>query len=203
MRYALVAVALAGCTGLTHRMRRDSPGDVDLDTPFRPEWGDPAAYQEATDPGEHALAVAPGFGFGFGTGRRPEVGIDCETYEVAAQLHLGHGERDHSGGDGDFGYPMKSWGGTIGWAIAQMPEACTGGSTVRGPVYVEATRQWYLLTASAGLAVYPTPDDVDAGAQLTLSAVIWTMRFRYMQDSGFEAFFGYQLFLPASVTWSR
>jgi hypothetical protein len=199
----LALLALAGCAGLTHRVRRDSPGDVDLDTPYRPEWGDPSAYQEAGDPGEHALAVAPGVGFGFGAGRAPERGLDCETFELDAQLYLGHGERSASGGEDDFGYPWKSWGGTLGWAIAQVQESCTGGTTVRGPIYLEATRQWYLLTASAGLAVYPTPGDVDAGAQLTLSAAIWTMRFRYMQDSGFEAFFGYQLFLPASVTWSR
>lgn len=106
-----------------------------------------------------------------------------------------------------FGYPTSAWGASIGWAFLQQSED----ATVMGPVYVEATRHVWFLSAGAGVAVYPTPGElaggraagVDAGGQVTLGGWPYMLRMRYMQDSGFEIAGVIQLELPLSLTWSR
>jgi hypothetical protein len=206
-----LVVAQAGCNagGLRHHSTRNAPGNVvALDQPMPGERGDPAAYVPPTDPGENLLGVAPGAWIHFGSGRVPPEGVDAVSIEAGVQVQLAFGERSETGDKGAIGFPLNSWGATLGWAFVQsngdLPAAI-------GPVFAEATRTWYLVQAAAGIAVYPTPgevvggraDGVDVGAQLTLTAAIFSVRLRYVQDSGFEAFAGYQLVLPSSVSWSR
>jgi hypothetical protein len=212
VKAALAAlVVLAGCNagGLRYHSTRNAPGNVvDLDQPMPGERGDPSAYVEPRDPGEHQLGVAPGAWFHFGAGRNPAPGIDDVNMEIGMQVQLAFGERDETGKKGALGFPLNSWGAALGWGFVQ-----TNGDApaTMGPVSVEATRTWYLVQAAAGVAVYPTPGEgegdqeggVDVGGQITLTAAVWSVRVRYVQDSGFEFFGGYQLMLPSSITWSR
>ena len=208
---AWAALVLAGCNagGLRHHSTRNAPGNVvDLDRPMPGERGEPQAYVEPTDPGEHQLGIAPGAWLHFGTGRVPPEGVDAVSIEAGVQVQLAFGERDRTGNKGAVGFPLDSWGATFGWAFVQ-----TNGDlpATIGPVFVEATRTFYLFQASAGVAVYPTPgevvggraDGVDVGGQITLTAAVWSLRLRYVKDSGFEFFGGYQMMLPSSITWSR
>lgn len=206
---ALLLVAGCNAGGLRHHSTRNAPGNVDaLEAPMPGERGDPAAYVEPIDPGEHQLGVAPGAWMHFGAGRNPAPGIDDANIEFGLQVQLAFGERDETADRGAIGFPLDSWGATLGWAIVQ-----TNGEdpATIGPVFVEAARTWYLFQASAGVAVYPTPeqsttgqhDGVDVGGQVTLTAAIFSVRLRYVQDSGWEGFAGYQVMLPSSITWSR
>lgn len=213
MRRAIAAAALllAGCPagGLRHHSTRNAPGDVvDLDQPMPGERGEPAAYVEPTDPGEHQLGIAPGAWLHFGTGRVAPEGVDDTSIEAGIQVQLAFGERRETGDKGAVGFPLNSWGATLGWAFVQSNGDLPA---TMGPIFVEATRTWYLVQAAAGVAVYPTPGEVvggreegvDVGGQITLTAAVVSIRMRYVQDSGFEVFGGYQLMLPSSITWSR
>jgi len=206
----LLALLAGGCPGLRHHSTHNAPGNVvDLDQPLPGERGDPAAYQEPEDPGEHQLGIAPGAWFHLGTGRVPPEGVtDAVSIEAGVQVQLAFGERDRTAPRGAVGFPLDSWGATLGWSFVQKNGELP--ATI-GPVFAEATRTFYLVQASAGVAVYPTPGEViggraegvDVGGQLSLQAAVFSVRMRYMQDSGFEVFAGYQLMLPASITWSR
>jgi hypothetical protein len=203
VKRALALVALAGCAhGLRYHSARNAPGHVDLSAPLPHEAGNPDMFEAPTDPGENQLGIMPAFWFMPGSGRIPH-GSDT-TLEAGASLTLAFGERDFTGSRGSLGFPLDSWGATIGWAFVQTdPDASGPDASVMGPVSVEATRVWYLFSASAGVAFYPTPGNVDVGAQVTLQASIFALRMRYVQDSGFEIFGGYELPIPASITWSR
>ncbi len=209
MRRAWLAVVIvvAGCPGFKKHNNRNAPGVVDIDTPpVTPERGDPAMYEVPADPGEHHLGVAPAIFIGPGLGRLGDLGATDSTLEVGGQVHLSFGESATSGGKNAFDYPWSAWGLSLGWGLQ------TNGSrpTIAAPVYVEATRHFYLASASAGLAVYPTAGNVyqdiggvDLGAQLTIAFWPYMVRFRYMQDTGFEVFGVVQFEVPASVTWSK
>ncbi len=213
MRYALVIVCVAGCGGgMKHHASRNAPGIVDIDAPIARETGDPQFYEVPADPGEHAVGLAPGLGVGMGVGRLS----NDFTVELSVQMHISYGERESSLGRGAVGYPWSNWGATIGWGVFQVtedddPDTYMGDDYSLGPIYAELTRQWFLLSASAGLAIYPTPglvaggraEGVDAGAQISFMAEPLGLRFRYMADSGFEAYFGYQFEIPTSITWSK
>jgi hypothetical protein len=203
MKHLALLVLLAGCPGLRHHSTRNAPGHVDIDTPYAPERGQPDVHEAPRDPGENQLGIMPSFWFMPGMGRTELTGDDV-TLELGASVSMAFGERQHTGNKGAIGFPFVSWGATLAWAIVQTnPDGSGEDATVMGPVSVEATRFWYLLRASAGIAFYPTPGDVDAGAQVTLQAAVFALRMRYIQDSGFEIFGGYELPLPASITWSK
>ena len=55
--------------------------------------------------------------------------------------------------------------------------------------------------AGLGAAVYP--DDGNAGVQATLAARPYGLRFRYMNQTGFEFLGAIQLELPRAFAWSR
>ncbi len=192
MKRALVALACAGCFhATTHAM-----GNVDLGTPMPLERGDPAAYEPPRDPGEHVLGVAPALWFMGGSGRHD---VPDGELEIGGSLSLAFSERDTSATRGELAFPFDSWGATVGWGFVQ-----TGGDVTEvGPVSIEATRFWYGTAVSAGAAIYPTAGHLDAGAQVSLEALCYALRLRYLQDSGFEIFGGYELTLPGSITWSR
>jgi hypothetical protein len=192
---------LAGCAGFRHHSPRNAPGIIDVDTPAPGERGDPKAYVWATDPGENQLGIMPAFWFMPGAGRVENT--NDATLELGAQVTFAFGERDSTGSKGAIGFPLDSWGATIGWAFVQIMPDTVDDTTIRGPVSIEATRVWYLVAASAGVCFYPTPGNMDVGGQITLSAAIFALRMRYVQDSGFEIFGGYEVPLPASITWSR
>ena len=209
-RAVALLLLLGACNagGLRYHATRNAPGNVELEVPMPGERGEPSDYVPPTDPGEHQLGVAPGAWIHFGTGRVPAEGADDVNVEGGIQVQLAFGERSETGDKGAIGFPFNSWGATLGWAFIQSR---VDASPIMGPIFVEGTRTWYLFQAAAGVAVYPTPGEVaggaeegvDVGGQLTLTAAIFSVRLRYMQDSGFEAFAGYQLMLPSSITWSR
>jgi hypothetical protein len=192
---------LAGCPGLRHHSPQNAMGVSDLDTPFRGERGDPAAHEPPQDPGENQLGIAPGLFFGAGSGRTSD--STGAALAVGAQVHLAFGERDRTGHRGEIGFPFDAWGASLGWEIVQAHPDSPSIPSEMGPVYVEATRNYYFVSAGAGVAVYPTAGDVDVGGQVTLQAAVFALRMRYMEDTGFEIFGGYQAYLPASITWSR
>jgi hypothetical protein len=199
----LLVVVLGGCpAGLRYHSTHNAPGDADLDTPITGERGDPAVYEEPDDPGENQLGIMPAFWFMPGAGRIAHP--SDATLEVGGSVTLAFGERDTTASKGALGFPFDSWGVTFGWAFVQTdPDASGPNASVGGPVSIEATRIWYIVSASAGVAFYPTPGDMDVGAQVSLQAAIFALRMRYVQDSGFEIFGGYEIPIPASITWSR
>jgi hypothetical protein len=203
VKRAALLLVLAGCpAGLRHHSTHNAPGNVTLEAPMPGERGDPAAYTEPSDPGEHQLGLMPSFWFMPGAGRVSHP--SDATLEFGGSLTLAFGERDRTGDRGAIGFPFDSWGVTLGWAFIQTdPDASGADASVGGPVFVEATRIWYFLSASAGVAFYPTAGDLDLGGQISLKAAIFALRMRYIQDSGFEFFGGYELSIPASFTWSR
>ena len=208
---AVAAAALtAGCPGLVKHSTRNPHGNVDLVAPTRLTM-DPT-QEVPEDPGEHRVGIAPGIVATPGLGRMGGNG----AFELGVQLHLSFADAESSGGRDAMGYPMKAWGATLGWGIAQFGFGDgTGGTdtpTVMGPLQLGVTyHTLYAFGGSAGLVLYPTPGKVgdgseggvDPGAQLTIQAGVFTGRVRYVRDSGFEIFGGYVLELPASLTWSR
>lgn len=212
MRFVAV-IALAACgPGLKHHSSRNAPGIVDIDAPPAQENADPAWYEVPRDPGEHAVGIAPGMGVQFGAGR---ISSDF-TVEMTAQLHVSYAPRESSLGRGAVGYPWDSWGATLGWGIFQVtedddPNTFMDDEYYFGPIFAEVTRQWLFFSASAGLVLYPTPGEVasgraegvDAGGQISLMAMPFGVRARYVADTGFEIFAGYQFEIPYAVTWSR
>lgn len=202
-RALVAALALTGCPGLRHHGVRNAPGNVELDLPLPGETGDPAAYQEPDDPGEHRMGIAPGFFVGPATGRRDDRG----GVELGLQLHLSFQDTASSSGRDAWGYPLDAWGASVGWAFGQSQ---SGQPTTTGPVYAEVTRHIWFFSVGGGVAVYPTPGEVsdgvggiDAGAQLTLGVWPYMLRMRYMQDTGFEIAGVLQIEVPLSVTHSR
>jgi len=203
----VILVVLAGCPGLKRHDIRNAHGVIDIDAPpSQLQRGDPAYHEPPADPGEHHLGIAPGFFVGPGTGRIDTAESDASV-EAGVQLHLSYGESDTSVGRDGFGYPWTAWGVSIGWGF----QAHAGHGTIAAPVYLEATRHFYIASASAGIAVYPTAgkvagglaEGVDLGGQVTLGFWPYMLRMRYMQDTGFELFGVVQLELPTSITWSR
>lgn len=220
MRRALLAaaiVALAGCPGLKRHSLRNAPGKLDIQVPPARLTMDPQ-QDIPEDPGVNQLGIAPGLSVMPGIGRMYGDGNREGSLELGVKVHVAFGESADSGGKGALGFPRDGWGATLGWGIAQFgfsdtsfPEQA-GTPTVMGPITLEATRHWfYMLNVSGGLVLYPTPGavgdgserGVDAGGQLSAGAGPFAIKMRYVQDSGFEIFGGYQLYLPAALTWSR
>ncbi len=211
-----IAVLLTGCPGLKRHSVRNAPGIVELDTPparltLEPQQDPPG------DPGIHQLGLAPGFWVMPGFGRMYGGPFKDSALEMGVQLHVSFGEDRRSGGKSALGYPMKGWGATLGWGIVQFGlediyDSRPPAPTVMGPITLEATRHYfYAMGISAGLVLYPTPGavgdtavgGVDVGGQISVFASVFAMRMRYVEDSGFEFFGGYQVWLPSSLTWSR
>ena len=91
MKRLVLLALLAGCPGLRHHSPQNAMGVTDLDTPFRGERGDPAAYEPPQDPGENQLGIAPGLFFGVGSGRTAD--SSGAALAVGGQVHLAFGER--------------------------------------------------------------------------------------------------------------
>ncbi len=197
---AALLLTLAGCPSLVQHSTRHAPGRVDLSQPPAREVGDPAAYDAPADPGENRVAILPGASWGMGGGR-----TGGGAGEVAVQLRFTFPEaRDRSLGKDEFPAPWAAWGGTVGWAIAQLPLdriEHPSHRTVGGPIYAEVNRTWLYATIGLGAAVYPSNPEV--GPQISATAAIYMVRARYLPQSGFEIFGGFQLELPTVWTWSR
>lgn len=192
---ALAATAAAACTKTRYTSDVNAPGVVTLAPPPR-ENGDPALYVPPADPGERELYLGTGVVFGPGTGRRPMRGSDDTNVELGFFARIAFETLARSHRKDDLPWPEDNWVLNLGWAPLQ-----TGADDDIGPAHVELERTFYLLSAGAGIAVYP--DDGNAGPQVTLAAKPYGVRFRYMAQTGWEVWGAFQLELPAAFTWSR
>lgn len=192
---ALAAGALGACTGLRHHSDANAPGKVTLAPPPR-ENGDPALYVEPDDPGEHELYVAPGVVFGPGAGRDPGNSDTDADVELGFYLRFAYEAHAKSHRSRDLPWPERNWALNVGWSPLQ-----TGRDDGIGPAHAEVERTFYLLSAGAGVAVYP--DDGNAGPQVTLACKPYGLRMRYMVETGFEIWAAFQVELPTAFTWSR
>ena len=93
-------------------------------------------------------------------------------------------------------FPLHGWSWVVGWSPLQAED-----DVDLGPVYAEVERNFFILSAGLGAAVYP--DDGNAGVQATLAARPYGLRFRYMNQTGFEFLVAIQLELPRGFAWSR
>jgi len=197
-RSVILLILCAGCPNLVARSPRNAPGHVDLAKPPAHEIGDPASFEDATDPGEHRAMILPGGFVGIGQGRR------TGAVELGAQLRWTFAEDfGESSKDDEFPYVWSAWGAAVGWGIVQFPddETDTMQHAIGGPLFAEVNRTWSVCGVGAGPAVYPF--DPEVGAQLTAWAGLFSGRVRYMEHSGFEIYFAYQLELPTVWTWSK
>jgi hypothetical protein len=197
VKRALVLVACAGCPSLTMRSPRNAPGHVDLATPPAHEAGDPAAYEEAKDPGEERAMILPGVFAGFGQGRR------SGATELGAQLRFTFAESyDESSKLDELPFVWSAWGAAFGWGIVQLDnDTATTRPAIGGPLYAELDHTWSVCGVGAGAAVYPR--DVAAGPQVSAWAGPFALRARYLPASGFEIYAGYVLELPTVWVWSK
>ena len=199
---AIVALMMcAACPGTRYRSDINAPGIVHLEAPLPRENGDPALYLEPEDPGEHELYVGPAVVLGPGTGRTNDP--DHAEFEADLQVRVAYQELETSHRAKDFPFPKKGgWAMTLGWAPIQTDHATDGsleGKT--GPVYLEVERFWTVFSAGLGPVAYGGP--WDGGVQLTLSAMPYGFRMRYLADGGFEFMAAFRLELPAAFNWSR
>lgn len=196
-RIAIWLLACAGCPNLAVHSPRSAPGHVDLATPPAHEVGDPAAFDDAKDPGEHRAMILPGAFALFGHGRR------VDATELGVQLRFTFAEDyDESSKEDELPFVWSAWGAAFGAGLVQIPSNDTSMSrTIGGAFYGEIDRTWSVFGVGAGAAIYPV--DAEVGPQLTAWAGVFAVRARYLPHSGYEVYGGYQLELPTTWTWSR
>ena len=204
---ALALLALAGCPTLRYRSTHNAPGIVHLEAPPPGENGDPDRYLEPEDPGEREVYVGTGVVLGPATGRE-RAGYDPVDFELAVQVRLAYSELETSHRARDVPFPRPGWAMTLGWVPVQAAyrtPAPGGGDRdldhFLGPLYGEVQRQWYPFTGGLGVAYYP--DGRVLGVQGTITASIYGLRLRYLDDGELEVLGAFTLELPAAFNWSR
>jgi hypothetical protein len=195
-----VAAALCGCPKTRLRSDVNAPGIVHLEAPPPRENGDPALYIEAEDPGENELYIGPAVVLGPASGRGGGNGHDTE-FEASLQVRLAYTALRASHRAKDVPIPRSGFALTLGWSPIQTAHTAGELEANGGPVYLEVER--YFFIASAGLGVVAYPGDWDGGVQLTLSAMPYGIRLRYLVDGGFEVLGAFRLELPTAINWSR
>ena len=186
----LFVVALSACDSYARIARTNAPGIVDISTPVVHENGTDDLYEAPAydQPGQDAYIVWLHPAFAGGYIRR----------HGGFELNLGVSIEKDSGGKGDFPLTNTAWGISAGAAILQSHDDVTDGG---GPLWLEVYRRKFIVMVGAGAVIYP--DTRDAGAQITIHAPLTHVRFRYVQDSGFEAMLAWDFNFPFVFSWSR
>ena len=99
---------------------------------------------------------------------------------------------------------QHAWGVTLGTGIVQIatPSGFTENEVdAGGPLHAELYHRRFITMFGAGPVVYP--DTRDVGFQATIRAPLSHLRLRYVQDTGFEVMFGFDLSIPLIFGWSR
>lgn len=192
----IALAALTACTSYAHIARTNAPGVVDISTPYVHETGADDLYEQPAydQPGSDAIVawLHPAFGGGLvrhGAGYELSVGVSIE--------------KDHAdGNDGPFA--RNAWGASVGMGILQghtQPGSTETVTETPGPFWIEAYRRRFIVTYGAGAVVYP--DTRDVGVQITVHAPLTHIRARWVQTSGFEVMFAWDLNFPLVFGWSR
>lgn len=192
----LALAALTACSTYARVAHTNAPGVVDLAAPPAHENGtddyyEPPAYEQ---PGSQSYIgwITPSFGGGWlrhGSGMAVSVAVSVEK---------------DRGGSMDVPVAKNAWGGTVGMDLVQFRSEQGQDAMVTntaGPFWLEAYRRKFIVTMGAGPVVYP--DSHDAGVQITVKVPLVSVRARWVQSSGFEAMFSYELPLPVVFGWSR
>jgi hypothetical protein len=188
-------VAAPACDSYARIARTNAPGVVDISTPIARENGSDELYETPAydQPGSDAYVVwlHPAFGGGLvrsGAGFELGVGVSIEK---------------DSNGKGSFPLTNTAWGASLAMGIVQFrnPSGSSMTTTESGPLSLEAYYRKFVVMFAAGAVVYP--DTRDAGAQVTIHAPISHVRFRYVQNSGFEVMLAYDFNFPLVFGWSR
>ncbi len=203
-RLVLVAAALVvlgGCPKTRYRSDVNAPGIVHLEAPPPRENGDPAVYVEPEDPGEHELYIGPAVVLGPGSGRTSD--SQHAEFEADLQVRVAYQTLETSHRSKDIPFPKQAgWAMTLGWSPIQTDHRPDDTIEVNtGPLYVEVERYWMVFSAGLGAVTYV--DEWDGGVQLTLTAMPYGFRMRYLADGGFEFMGAFRLELPTSINWSR
>lgn len=193
---ALAGLALAGCYEYARVSMRNAPGVTDLSKPPERENGDPDKLEPATTPGAQTLTVIAMPSLMLGAGRRP---IDnAPTVEPGLELRF---ER-YTGREGQL-LGARGFAATAGIGFVQ---AAGDQPVIAGPLFLEADYRTVLAKTwpvALGLGPVVYPSEFDAGGQLTVRLPLMAVRVRYLADSGFEFFGGFQVPIPFFFERSR
>lgn len=190
----LALAVLAGCPSYASVSRVNAPGIVDISTPLAPEAGRDDDHElPTTNPGSASTVVWLHPSLGVGVSR---------TRDTIGELAFDVGIERADTPDTD-GIARNAWGVMAGTGIFQLKLAEGVGRDVvfPGPLYAEAFRRKFLVSAGAGVVVYP--DTRDIGVQTTLRGPLMQVRLRYVTGTGFEALFGVDLHIPLIFGRSR
>ncbi|MBZ0234402.1 MAG: hypothetical protein K8M05_18880 [Deltaproteobacteria bacterium] len=184
-----------------YRSDVNAPGIVHLEAPPPRENGDPSRYVEPEDPGEHELYIGPAVVLGPATGRTSDAAHT--EFEADLQVRVAYQALATSHRSKDLPFPRKAgWAMTLGWAPIQTDHAADGSREWnRGPLYLEVERYWMVFSAGLGAVAYT--NEWDGGVQLTLTAMPYGLRMRYLADGGFELMGAFRIELPTAINWSR
>jgi hypothetical protein len=199
-RAMLAAVAaLAGCTSYARVSQKNAPGLTDLSKPLERENGDPQRYEPAREPGMKTLTVFANPSVMIGAGRRP-LPAQKAAFEPGLELRFEH----HTARAGDREpFAPRALAVTAGIGFAQLVD---GRSAIAGPLYAELNYRFLVRNSvpmDIGLGPVVYPSEFEAGGQLTARFLIIAVRARYLPDSGYELWGGFQLPIPFFFERSR
>lgn len=198
---AALSLLVAGCPRTRFHSDVNAPGIVHLEAPPPYENGDPARYLEPEDPGEHDLYLGPAVVLGPASGRTSD--SNHAEFEADLQLRVAYQSLATSHRSKEIPFPTRAgWAMTLGWAPVQTDHRADDTLDWNtGPLYLEVERFWTVFSAGVGAVAYT--NEWDGGVQVTLTAMPYGFRMRYLADGGWEYMAAFRVELPTSINWSR
>jgi hypothetical protein len=189
----IALVLAAGCTQYAQVARRNAPGTIDISAPIERENGADDVYVQPEQPSSDAVVVWLHPSFGGGLLRR----------DTGFEFGFGVSIEATSDQKGSLPIANRAWGVSAGVGLMQLYERDDHSTDAQFPfpLSLEAYHRRLIVMFAAGAVFYP--DTRDVGAQITLHAPLTHVRFRYVQDSGFEAMLAWDLNFPVVFGWSR
>jgi hypothetical protein len=193
-----LAVAASGCaTKQTRTSWHNAPGLVDLSAPPPRDRGDaePDAFVAPEEPGTATLAVIPMPNVLFGTGRGNPGSLAIDLgFEMRFEYHASAKRQP---------FAKKALAFTAGLASLQVVDR---GPNDFGGMFGELNYRFALggivpMDVGVGPVVYPT--NFEVGGQVTVRLPLIAIRLRYVEQSGFEFWGGYQIAIPFLFQRSR